>query len=91
MSLADKAKQISPLLSQIPLSLEDFSKIYKSIHENPELGEHERETASLAASHLKSLDFDVKPNIGGHGVVGILRNGEGPTLLLRADMVSRDS
>lgn len=43
-------------------------------------------TARTAAEHLSNLGYDVHTGIGGHGVAGVLKNGEGPTILLRADM-----
>jgi amidohydrolase len=64
-----------------------YESIYRQIHANPELSGQESQTAHLAATHLRSLsDFTVHANVGGHGVVGLLRNGPGPTVLLRADM-----
>ena len=67
-------------------SLHSYAEIYKDIHQNPELGEYESRTAEIAGKHLKELDFEVTEHIGGHGNVGILRNGSGNTVLLRADM-----
>ena len=68
-------------------SLEPFEEIYKDIHQNPELSGEEIRTASIAAEYLDSLSsFEVHRNIGGYGVVGLLRNGSGPTVMLRADM-----
>lgn len=67
--------------------LKSFEQVYRDIHQNPELSKQEVRTASIAASHLESLgDFTVHQRIGGYGVVGVLRNGPGPTVLLRADM-----
>ena len=66
--------------------LEPFQRIYKDIHQHPELGEHEARTAAIASEHLERLGFSVSRNIGGHGTVGVLTNGEGPTILLCADM-----
>ena len=64
-----------------------FERIYKDIHANPELSCQEASTSALAVKHLESLQgFHVQQNIGGYGVVGVLRNGSGPTVLLRADM-----
>ncbi|GAA4893448.1 amidohydrolase [Ferrimonas pelagia] len=60
--------------------------VYKDIHANPELGFMEHRTAGIVAAELEQLGFEVKTGIGGTGVVGILRNGEGPTLMYRADM-----
>lgn len=59
---------------------------YKKLHAQPELSGQEKWTAKQVAQALRALGMDVKTKIGGHGVVGILRNGKGPTLLYRADM-----
>jgi len=60
--------------------------LYKHLHAHPELSFHEEQTAAKVAEELKQAGFAVTPKIGGHGVVAVLRNGEGPTILLRADM-----
>ena len=60
--------------------------LYKDIHSHPELSFQETRTAALAASRLKELGYEVLEGIGRTGVVGILRNGEGRTVLARADM-----
>ncbi len=54
--------------------------------ELPELSHHETRTAGRAAERLRQAGLEVHENIGGAGVVGILRNGDGPTVMLRADM-----
>lgn len=66
--------------------LDQYEGIYKNLHSRPELGRMESETAKLAADHLKKLGFEVHEGIGGHGLAGILENGSGRTILLRADM-----
>jgi hippurate hydrolase len=60
--------------------------VYKDLHENPELSFRETRTAGIAASKLKEFGYEVIDGLGGTGVVGILRNGEGKTVLARADM-----
>ncbi len=60
--------------------------IYEDLHANPELSMQEKRTARIAAQWLKDQGFEVTEGVGGTGVVGLLRNGEGPTVLLRADM-----
>ncbi len=60
--------------------------IYKDIHANPELSMQEQRTAGIAAEWLRQHGYEVTENIGGTGVVGLLRNGQGATVLLRADM-----
>jgi hippurate hydrolase len=60
--------------------------IFKDIHQNPELGFMEVRTAGIVAEELATLGFEVETGIGQTGVMGVLRNGEGPTVLYRADM-----
>ncbi len=60
--------------------------IFKDIHENPELGFMETRTAAIVAKELKSLGYEVMTGIGIKGVVGILKNGDGPVVMYRADM-----
>lgn len=60
--------------------------IYKDIHEHAELGFMETRTAGIVAKELKDLGFDVKTGIGITGVVGILKNGDGPVFMFRGDM-----
>ncbi|HCX22197.1 MAG: peptidase M20 [Flammeovirgaceae bacterium] len=60
--------------------------LYKSLHQSPELSLEEKETSKKLANELRKVGFDVTENIGGYGIVGILKNGEGPTILYRTDM-----
>jgi hippurate hydrolase len=64
----------------------DVEALYKDVHQHPELSMHEERTAALAAQHLEAAGFDVTTGVGKTGVVGVLRNGDGPTVMLRADM-----
>jgi amidohydrolase len=58
-----------------------------AIHQNPELGNREVETAARIAAHLKALGYEVREKVGVTGVVGILRGGKpGPVVAVRADM-----
>jgi metal-dependent amidase/aminoacylase/carboxypeptidase family protein len=66
--------------------LDPFESIYKDLHQSPEISCRESQTAKIAAKNLKKLKYQVRENIGGHGLVGILDNGPGPTILLRAEM-----
>jgi amidohydrolase len=75
-SVADWLKGATPELTQF----------YKSLHQAPELSLEEEKTAAKMAETLRKLGFAVTEKVGGHGVVGVLKNGDGPTLLLRADM-----
>lgn len=60
--------------------------LYRDLHRHPELGFQEHRTAGIVAKRLRTSGYDVTEGVGGTGVVGVLRNGSGPTALLRADM-----
>ena len=60
--------------------------LYKELHANPELSLHEEQTAARLARELRSAGLEVTENFGGHGVVGILKNGDGPVILVRTDL-----
>lgn len=63
-----------------------YLEIFKDLHQNPELGFQETRTAGIIASNLKHYGYEVIENIGVTGLVGIMKNGEGPTVWYRADM-----
>ncbi|MFW0775181.1 amidohydrolase [Paenarthrobacter nitroguajacolicus] len=64
----------------------DIEELYKDLHAHPELSFQETRTAGIAAGYLEELGFTVHRNIGKTGVVGVLENGPGPVVMLRADM-----
>ncbi|MBS0546087.1 MAG: amidohydrolase [Proteobacteria bacterium] len=66
--------------------LAQLEGIYQDIHANPELSMQEHRTAGIVASWLRERGYEVTEEVGTTGVVGLLRNGEGPTVLMRADM-----
>ncbi|MBS0365462.1 MAG: amidohydrolase [Proteobacteria bacterium] len=74
------------VLKNLPGLLPDLEALYKDIHAHPELSMQETRTADLAATRLRTSGCEVTTGIGKTGVVGLLRNGEGPTVMLRADM-----
>src|SRR5947209_18661864 len=80
------ATAIDAVLRGLSDELDDLEALYKDIHNHPELSMQEKRTAGLAAERLKTAGFEVTEGIGGTGVVGLLKNGEGPTVMLRADM-----
>lgn len=67
-------------------NLSDLVRVYRQFHANPELSFQEKETAKRLAEEWKAVGFKVTENVGGYGVVGIMENGEGPTLMLRTDL-----
>jgi amidohydrolase len=60
--------------------------LYLDLHKNPELSMKEEKTAARLATELKTLGYQVTTGVGGTGVVGVLKNGAGPTVLLRTDL-----
>ena len=74
------------ILGGLSTLLPDLQKLYTDIHAHPELSLQETRTAGLAAERLGLAGFDVSTGVGKTGVVGLLRRGAGPTVMLRADM-----
>ncbi len=64
----------------------ELEKLYLHLHQNPELSFHEEQSAARLAEELKQCGFEVTTKIGGHGIVGVFKNGKGPTVMVRADM-----
>lgn len=77
---------MSDVLSELDGLLPDLERLYQDLHAHPELSHQEARTAGRAAERLRAAGFEVTTGIGGTGVVGLLRNGAGPTVMLRADM-----
>lgn len=75
-----------PVLAHLNSMLADLEALYKDIHAHPELSMQETRTAGVAADRLRAAGYEVTSGIGKTGVVGLLRNGDGPTVMLRADM-----
>ena len=66
--------------------LDELAALYRDLHEHPELAFAEHRTAGIVAARLRDLGYQVATGVGGTGVVGVLANGTGPAVLLRADM-----
>jgi hippurate hydrolase len=81
-----QSKSIGRLLAGLPELLPGIEADYKDVHAHPELSMQETRTAALAARRLESFGYEVTTGVGRTGVVGRLRNGDGPTVMLRADM-----
>jgi hippurate hydrolase len=84
LSAADPA--VSPVLVPLDAIYPDLERLYLDLHQNPELSFHEEKTAAKMADRLRALGFEVTTGIAKTGVVGILRNGKGPTVMLRTDL-----
>ena len=81
-----KSSPSDSVLASLDSLLPELETIYKDIHSHPELSMQEERTAGVAAERLRAAGYEVTPGVGKTGVVGLLRNGEGPTVMLRADM-----
>jgi amidohydrolase len=99
IATAASAQQTKPasadkLNATMDRELPSLVAVYKGIHAAPELSHHEEKTAALLAQQLRALGFDVTEHVGkypnpdwkGYGVVAVMKNGAGPTVLVRADM-----
>src|ERR1700688_1084440 len=78
--------QTNQLKEQLELVLPDAYALYLDLHQHPELSPHETRTAALLARRLRQLGYEVTENVGGTGVVGIMKNGSGPTVMLRTEL-----
>ena len=85
------ASQIGPTQAQSPSKevdtvYESAHSLYLDLHRNPELSGHEVQTAAKIAGRLRTLGYDVTEHVGGTGIVGILKNGAGPVVMLRTEL-----
>ena len=80
----------APLRAQTPAEIDayypDLKALYEDIHRNPELAFQEEQTAAKLAARLRALGYEVATGVGRTGIVGILRNGAGPTVMLRTEL-----
>lgn len=76
----------APVVAGLGAIYPDLELLYIDLHKTPELSLHEEKTAAKMADRLRKLGFEVTERVGGFGVVGILRNGKGPTVMLRTDL-----
>jgi amidohydrolase len=78
------ARTALDLTAELPVA--DLEACYRDLHRHPELSLQEHRTAAKLAERLTDAGYETVEGIGGTGVAGVLRNGDGPTVLLRADM-----
>jgi hippurate hydrolase len=76
----------APSSQEVDAVYPDAHALYLNIHENPELSSHEVQTAAKLAGRLRGLGYDVTEHVGGTGIVAILKNGAGPTVMLRTEL-----
>jgi hippurate hydrolase len=76
----------TPASKEVEAVYPEAHALYLDLHQNPELSAHETQTAAKLASRLRQLGYDVTEHVGGTGVVAILKNGAGPTVMLRTEL-----
>ena len=76
----------TPSAEQINAVYPEVEALYFDLHQSPELAMHEQQTAAKLADRVKAMGYEVTTGVGGTGIVAVLRNGKGPTVLLRTDM-----
>jgi hippurate hydrolase len=78
--------QTTSLSGQVDSVFPDAHALYLDLHQHPEISSHETRTAAVLAEKLRGLGYEVTEHVGGTGVVGILKNGAGPTVMLRTEL-----
>lgn len=84
--LATAAFSQSPSSKEVATVYTDAHALYLDIHEHPELSGHETQTAAKLAAALRSAGYDVTEHVGNTGIVALLKNGSGPTIMLRTEL-----
>jgi hippurate hydrolase len=85
-SLSTVACAQAPASKEVEAVYPDAHALYVDIHQNPELSAHEVQTAAKLAARLGGLGYEVTEHVGGTGIVAILKNGAGPTVMLRTEL-----
>ena len=76
----------TPVSKEVETVYPDAHALYLDLHEHPELSAHETQTATKLAARLRSAGYEVTEHVGGTGIVAILKNGAGPTVMLRTEL-----
>jgi len=84
--MSESSGRVTAVLDGLPGIRPWQEELYRDLHQHPELSHDEHRTAGLVADRLRDCGYEVHTGIGGTGVVGVLRNGDGPGVLMRADM-----
>lgn len=84
--VAPSAASAQDLRAGVAEDMPELMELYRDLHANPELSFEEHKTAAKLAKRMRDLGFEVTEGVGRTGVVSVMKNGEGPTVLLRADM-----
>ncbi|WP_086735587.1 amidohydrolase [Erythrobacter colymbi] len=86
LALGAAPAQADELRDAVAAQMPDLTALYRDLHANPELSFQEVETSKKLAARARAMGFEVTEGVGKTGVVAVLRNGEGPVVMLRADM-----
>src|SRR5437764_9289962 len=78
--------QTGSLDKQVESVFPDARALYLDLHQHPELSSHETRTAATLAERLRGLGYEVTEHVGGNGIVAIMKNGSGPTVMLRTEL-----
>ena len=78
--------QLSSASKEVEAAYPEAHALYLDLHQNPELSAHETQTAAKLAGRLRGLGYEVSEHVGGTGIVAILKNGAGPTVMLRTEL-----
>ncbi|MBA3913524.1 MAG: amidohydrolase [Acidobacteriales bacterium] len=84
--VASALAQTSAVSSEVDAVFPAARSLYLDLHQNPELSSHEIRTASELAGKLRALGYEVTEHVGGTGIVALLKNGNGPTVMLRTEL-----
>ncbi len=83
---ADPKDLVPEIDRRVKAEYPSLEALYKHLHTHPELSLQEEQTAARLLREIRAAGFDVTPGVGGHGLVAVLKNGDGPTVLVRTDM-----
>ncbi|MCB1021540.1 MAG: amidohydrolase [Bryobacterales bacterium] len=76
----------APVADPTDAEVDSLVQLYEHLHRNPELSYYEEKTAARLAKEIRAAGFDVTENVGGHGFVAVMRNGDGPVVMVRTDL-----
>ena len=83
---ASTGAQTQPASAEVEAVYSQSASLYRDLHQNPELSAHETRTSAKLAAELRSLGYEVTEHVGGTGIVAIIKNGPGPTVMLRTEL-----
>jgi hippurate hydrolase len=84
--MGSQAQSARDITAEVDAVYPHAEALYLDLHRHPELSSHEQQTAAKLASGLRALGYEVSTGVGRTGVVGVLRNGNGPVVLLRTEL-----